>query len=153
MTDIGSAAPEFTLPNRDGEPRSLSQYRGAPVVLVFFPFAFSPVCTGELCHLQDHADTVEDAGATVLCVSTDSHYALDAFAREESYDFELLSDHWPHGGVARSYGVFDEELGCARRVTVVVDAAGTVRDVSSTDMAEPREWERLHGILTDLTRD
>ncbi|RKQ36568.1 redoxin domain-containing protein [Kocuria tytonis] len=152
MTSVGSEAPEFELPNRDGEARSLSRYRGAPVVLVFFPFAFSPVCTDELCHLQDHAETFEEFGATVLCISTDSHYALDAFARQESYDFEMLSDHWPHGDVARAYGVFDEASGCARRHTVTVDAHGVVRDVSADDMTQPRQWERLHHVLANLPR-
>ena len=152
MTDTGSAAPDFRLPNRDGESRTLSQFRGAPVVLVFFPFAFSPICTDELCHLQDHTDTFEEFGARVLCISTDSHYALDAFARAESYDFEMLSDHWPHGEVARAYGVFDEQEGCARRHTVTVDASGVVRDVSSADMTEAREWDRLRGVLENLPR-
>ncbi|RLY94753.1 peroxiredoxin [Kocuria tytonicola] len=152
MTDTGSTAPDFRLPNREGESRTLSQYRGAPVVLVFFPFAFSPICTDELCHLQDHTDTFEEFGARVLCISTDSHYALDAFARQESYDFEMLSDHWPHGEVARAYGVFDEQEGCARRHTVTVDASGIVRDVSSADMTEAREWDRLRGVLENLPR-
>ncbi|RLZ04358.1 peroxiredoxin [Kocuria tytonicola] len=152
MTDTGSTAPDFRLPNREGESRTLSQYRGAPAVLVFFPFAFSPICTDELCHLQDHTDTFEEFGARVLCISTDSHYALDAFARQESYDFEMLSDHWPHGEVARAYGVFDEQEGCARRHTVTVDASGIVRDVSSADMTEAREWDRLRGVLENLPR-
>ena len=152
MTTTGTTAPAFSLTNRDGETRTLAQYRGGPVVLVFFPFAFSPVCTDELCHLQDHTDTFEEFGATVLCVSTDSHYALDAFARQESYDFEMLSDHWPHGEVARAYGVFDGREGCARRHTVTVDASGVVRDVSSNDMTQPREWERLRGVLENLPR-
>ena len=126
MTATGTTAPAFSLTNRDGETRTLAQHRGGPVVLVFFPFAFSPVCTDELCHLQDHAETFEEFGATVLCISTDSHYALDAFARQESYDFELLSDHWPHGEAARAFGVFDERLGCARRASFLVDADGWI---------------------------
>lgn len=152
MSDIGSAAPDFSLTNRDGEIRTLAQFRGAPVVLVFVPFAFSPICTDELCHLQDHTDTFEEFGATVLCVSTDSHHCLDAFARQESYDFEMLSDHWPHGEVARRYGVFDEQEGCARRHTITVDSQGVVRDVSAADMTESRSWERLRTVLENLPR-
>lgn len=152
MSVIGSTAPDFTLVNRHGEPRSLSQYRGRPVVLVFFPFAFSPVCTQELCHLQDHTDMFEEFDATLLCLSTDSHFALDAFARQESYNFELLSDRWPHAEVSRAYGVFDEREGCSLRHTVTVDAEGVIRDVSRAEMTEPREWDRLHDVLADLTR-
>ncbi|QMS57352.1 redoxin domain-containing protein [Kocuria varians] len=152
MSVIGSTTPDFTLVNRHGEPRSLSQYRGRPVVLVFFPFAFSPVCTDELCHLQDHTDMFEEFDATLLCLSTDSHFALDAFARQESYDFELLSDFWPHGEVASAYGVMDAEEGCARRHTVVVDAAGTLVDVSAADITEPRAWEDLRRVLESLQR-
>lgn len=152
MSVIGSTAPEFTLPNRHGESRSLSEFRGRPVVLVFFPFAFSPVCTEELCHLQDHADMFEDLGVSLLCLSTDSHYALDAFARQESYEFELLSDYWPHGEVATAYGVLDPQEGCARRHTVVIDAEGVVREVSAADVTGPRAWEQLRSSLESLPR-
>ena len=152
MSLIGSTAPDFSLPSRTGETRSLADYRGAPVVLVFFPYAFSPVCTDELCHLQDHTDTFEQADAAVVCISTDSQFSLDAFARVESYDFEMLSDHWPHGEVARAYGVFDEQAGYARRHTVTVDAQGIVRDVSNAEMTEARAWDRLHDVLAGLPR-
>ncbi|VEH75290.1 Putative peroxiredoxin Rv2238c/MT2298 [Kocuria rhizophila] len=152
MSAIGTPAPEFTLTTKDGGTRSLAEYRGAPLVIVFFPFAFSPVCTDELCHLQDHTDTFEQFGASVVCISADSHYCLDAFARQESYDFELLSDRWPHAEVSRAYGVFDEREGCSLRHTVTVDAEGVIRDVSRAEMTEPREWDRLHDVLADLTR-
>lgn len=152
MSAIGSTAPDFTLPDRHGEARTLAGYRGAPVVLVFFPYAFSPICTDELCHLQDHADMFEDFDAAVVCISTDSHFALDAFARQESYDFQMLSDHWPHGDVARRYGVLDEDEGCAQRHTITIDARGIIRDVSSADITQAREWDRLRGVLENLPR-
>ncbi|KHE75098.1 peroxiredoxin [Kocuria marina] len=152
MSAIGSTAPDFTLPDRHGESRSLGDYRGAPVVLVFFPYAFSPICTDELCHLQDHADMFDEFDAVVVCISTDSHFALDAFARQESYDFQMLSDHWPHGDVARRYGVQDEDAGCAQRHTITIDARGIIRDVSSADITQAREWDRLRGVLENLPR-
>ena len=152
MSAIGSTAPDFTLPDRHGEARTLAEYRGAPVVLVFFPYAFSPICTDELCHLQDHADMFEEFDAAVACISTDSHFALDAFARQESYDFQMLSDHWPHGDVARRYGVLDEDAGCAQRHTITIDARGIIRDVSSADITQAREWDRLRGVLENLPR-
>ena len=150
MSAIGSTAPDFTLQDRYGESRSLGDYRGAPVVLVFFPYAFSPICTDELCHLQDHADMFDEFDAVVVCISTDSHFALDAFARQESYDFQMLSDHWPHGDVARRYGVLDEDAGCAQRHTITIDACGIIRDVSSADITQAREWDRLRGVLENL---
>ncbi|MCT2020254.1 redoxin domain-containing protein [Kocuria marina] len=152
MSAIGSTAPDFSLPDRHGEARTLAEYRGAPVVLVFFPYAFSPICTDELCHLQDHADMFEEFDAAVVCISTDSHFALDAFARQESYDFQMLSDHWPHGDVARRYGVLDEDAGCAQRHTITIDARGIIRDVSSADITQAREWDRLRGVLENLPR-
>src|SRR5699024_8834424 len=104
MISIGSSAPDFTLPNQHDVAVTLSQLRGSPVVLIFFPFAFSPVCTNELCYVQDHPEVFETSNAKVLGISTDSSFALDAFARQESYDFELLSDFWPHGAVSRRFG-------------------------------------------------
>ena len=150
MSAIGSTAPDFTLTDRHGESRSLGDYRWAPAVLVFFPYAFSPICTDELCHLQDHADMFEEFDAAVVCISTDSHFARDAFARQESYDFQMLSDHWPHGEVARRYGVLDEDAGCAQRHTITIDARGIIRDVSSADITRPREWDRLRDVLENL---
>ena len=94
----------------------------------------------------------EEFDAAVVCISTDSHFALDAFARQESYDFQMLSDHWPHGDVARRYGVLDEDEGCAQRHTITIDARGIIRDVSSADITQAREWDRLRGVLENLPR-
>lgn len=152
MTTVGSAAPDFTLPNQQGEPVTLSQLRGTTVVLIFFPFAFSPVCTSELCYLQDHAEIFERSDAKILGISTDSYFTLDAFARQESYDFELLSDFWPHGEVSRRYGVFAEDGGYARRHTVVLNAEGTVVDQFESDIMQPRQLERFEQALGELGR-
>lgn len=94
----------------------------------------------------------DEFDAVVVCISTDSHFALDAFARQESYDFQMLSDHWPHGDVARRYGVLDEDAGCAQRHTITIDARGIIRDVSSADITQAREWDRLRGVLENLPR-
>lgn len=150
MTSVGSSAPDFTLPNQREEPVTLSQFRGSPVVLIFFPFAFSPVCTSELCYLQDHPEVFESSNAHVLGISTDSHYTLDAFARQESYDFELLSDFWPHGEVSRRYGVLDETGGYANRHTVVLDSRGTVVDAFESGVMEPRQLARFEQALAKL---
>jgi peroxiredoxin len=124
---IGAPAPDFTLPGTGGAPVTLSGLRGTPVVLVFFPFAFSGTCTGELCELRDNLGAFDSAGVTLLGVSCDPAYSLKAFARQEGYQFELVSDFWPHGAVSRTYGVFDEAAGIAIRGSFLVDAAGVLR--------------------------
>lgn len=152
MPEIGTPAPDFTLPNQFGEPVTLSALRGRPVTLVFYPFAFSGVCTGELCELQDGLAAFEDAGVRLLAVSVDSKYTLRAFAREESFDFDLLSDFWPHGAVAERYGVFDPVTGMAQRATFVLDADGVVVDSFRSEAGTPRESEAYRAALAKLPR-
>ena len=141
MTSVGSPAPDFTLPNQHGEPVTLSQLQGNPVVIIFFPFAFSPVCTSELCYLQDHPEVFENSNAKVVGISTDSFFTLDAFARQESYDFELLSDFWPHGEVTKAYGVFDETIGAPLRSSYVVDREGVIRWAVHNALPEGRDLD------------
>ena len=97
------------------------------MVLVFYPFAFSGTCTGELCELRDNLDLFEDASVQLVGVSCDPVHAQRAWAEAEKYDFPLLSDFWPHGEVARAYGVFSETMGAAVRGTFLVDSAGVLR--------------------------
>ena len=124
---VGSTAPPFELVNQFGEPVLLQDYRGRTVVLVFYPFAFSGICTGELGDLRDNAAAFEAAGAAVLAVSADSKFSLRAYAEQEDFGFDLLSDFWPHGAVASAYGVFDPASGMARRGTFIIDPGGTIR--------------------------
>lgn len=125
MISPGDLAPDFTLPSQHGESITLSSMRAeTPVLLVFFPFAFSSICTGELTELLTDAATEE---VRVLAVSCDHMYALRAFADAEGYHFPVLSDFWPHGEVARAYGVFNDEVGAPDRGTVVIDIDGRVR--------------------------
>ena len=123
---VGDAAPEFSLPDQDKQVVSLTDLRGTPVLLVFYPFAFSGICTGELCQLRDELSTYSDAGVRVFAISTDPVFSLKAFREKESYEFPLLSDFWPHGEVAKAYGVFNEKAGMALRGTFLIDADGTV---------------------------
>ncbi len=99
---VGEAAPDFELLNQFGEPVRLSDLRGRNVVLVFFPFAFSGICTGELCEIRDNLALFEDADAVVLGISVDSKFAQRAYAEKEGYAFDLLADFWPHGAVAEA---------------------------------------------------
>ena len=124
LPEIGTRAPDFTAVNQHGQAISLSALRGAPVVVFFYPFAFSRVCTNELRALRDWYDGFQQAGAKVLAVSTDTIFTLRAFDEQEGLEFDLLSDHWPHGAIASSYGVFDSVLGCALRGSFVLDSEG-----------------------------
>ena len=123
---VGDSAPAFSLPDQDKQSVSLADLRGTPVLLVFYPFAFSGICTGELCQLRDELAVYDDAGVKVLAVSTDPVFSLKAFREKESFDFPLLSDFWPHGATAQAYGVFNEKAGMALRGTFLIDAEGTI---------------------------
>lgn len=123
----GEAAPDFTLPNQFGEQIRLEDLRGQTLLVVFYPFAFSGICTQELGDLRDASGAFNDDGVRVLAVSTDSKYTLRAFAHAEGYTFDLLSDFWPHGTAATAFGVFDDDAGIAARGTFIIDAAGVVR--------------------------
>ena len=124
---VGSVAPEFVLRDQHGQDVALAGLRGAPVLLVFYPWAFSRVCTGELATLRDVHQSLEARGARLLAASCDPVYSLRAFAGAERLEYPLLSDFWPHGAVARAYGVLDEERGCARRSSFLLDPGGLVR--------------------------
>ncbi len=126
--EIGDEAPDFELPDQHGTPVKLSSFRGAKhVVLVFYPLAFSPVCSGELCALREDFPEVNRDDVELITVSVDSFFAHKVWAEQESFQFSLLADFWPHGAVAKQYGVFNEERGIATRGTFIIDKEGTVR--------------------------
>lgn len=122
----GQPAPDFTARTQHGELLSLSGMRGTPVVLVFYPWAFSGICTGELQALRDDHARYTELGARVVAVSCDAMFTLRAFADAEGLAFDLVTDHWPHGAIARAYGIFDDQAGCAVRGSYLIDAEGTV---------------------------
>ncbi|GAB2573577.1 peroxiredoxin [Microlunatus antarcticus] len=139
---VGDRAPDFRTRNHHGETvtfhEELARAEG-PVLLVFYPWAFSGICTSELGALRaGHADLVA-AGVRVLAVSCDAMFTLRAFAEAEDLPFDLLSDHWPHGAVAREYGVFDDGAGCALRGSFLVDPSGTIRWQVLNGIGEPRD--------------
>ena len=126
--EIGAPAPGFSLRDQHGRTVSLTDFAGErAVVLVFYPFAFSGICTGELCELRDNLDVFDDADVQLIGVSCDPMHAQRAWAEAEKYDFPLLSDFWPHGDVAKAYGVFSETMGAAIRGTFLVDRDGVLR--------------------------
>ncbi|MGW5974571.1 peroxiredoxin [Streptomyces sp. NPDC055186] len=125
---VGDKAPDFELRDNHGAPVRLSDHLGQRnVVLVFYPFAFTGVCTGELRELRDNLSLLADRDTRLLAVSNDSIHTLRVFAEQEGLEYPLLSDFWPHGEVSRAYGVFDEGKGCAVRGTFVIDREGIVR--------------------------
>ncbi|GJF23901.1 MULTISPECIES: peroxiredoxin [Streptomyces] len=125
---VGDKAPDFELKDNHGATVKLSDFHGRKnVVLLFYPFAFTGVCTGELCEVRDNLPQFSDRGTQVLAVSNDSIHTLRVFAEQEGLEYPLLSDFWPHGNVSRAYGVFDEDKGCAVRGTFIIDREGAVR--------------------------
>src|SRR5213593_2183566 len=127
--DVGSKAPDFTLTNQDRQPMTLSQQLGRPVVLAFFPAAFSSVCQKELCTFRDAIAQLNRANAQVLGISVDTFFALKAFQDQQHLTFPLLSDF--NKQVIRQYGVFNEDMiglkGIAKRAVFVIDKDGVVR--------------------------
>jgi mycoredoxin-dependent peroxiredoxin len=149
--EIGSEAPDFALPNQYRERVRLSNYRGAKnVVLVFYPLAFTPTCTGEICALRDEGQALSNDSAQVLAVSCDSTAALRVFSDQQAVTYPLLSDFWPHGEVSRKYEVFVEDRGIAMRATFVIDKQGMVRWSVVHPGGEPRnpqEYEKALAVL------
>lgn len=148
---VGEPAPDFTLRDQHGQDVTLSELRGTSVVLLFYPFAFSRVCSGELRSVRDDHPALTRDGVRLLAISCDPMFALRAFAEAERLAVPLLSDFWPHGAVARRYGVLDEERGCSRRSTFVVDPAGAVRWSVHNAMPDARDLDELERVLGKLT--
>lgn len=125
---VGASAPDFTLRDQFGQEVTLSAFRGVKaVVVLFFPYAFSGVCTGELSGIRDRLEQFMTFDSEVVAISCDPVYSLRAFADAEGLNFPLLSDFWPHGQVSAAYGVLDERKGSPRRSSYVVDKEGVVR--------------------------
>jgi peroxiredoxin len=123
----GTPAPDFTLPDQAGEPVSLRDYRGSPVVLVFYPAAWSPVCGDQLTLYNEVLPLFEEHSAQVLSISVDGTWCHRAFAEHRNLRFPLLADFEPKGAIAQTYGVYDADRGLAQRALFVLDADGIIR--------------------------
>ncbi len=149
--EIGQTAPDFSLQSQHGETISLGRYRVKKnVVVLFYPFAFSSVCTGELVEIRDNLAALSNDASEVLAVSCDPMYSLRVFADRDGLTFPLLSDFWPHGAVARAYGVFNEQIGAAGRGTFIVDRAGVLRWQVSNELREARDLGEYRKVLAEL---
>jgi mycoredoxin-dependent peroxiredoxin len=149
--EVGQEAPDFELRNQHGTPVRLSSFRGEKnVVLVFYPMAFTPTCTGELCAIRDEHTVFENDDTVVLGISCDSPATLKVFAQTERYEFDLLSDWWPHGAVSQAYGVFLQGRGFPKRGTFIIDKAGVVRWEVVNSPADARRTDDYREALAAL---
>ncbi len=149
--EVGDVAPDFELPDQHNTPVRLSGFRGTKnVVLVFYPFAFTSVCTGELCAIRDELPTFENDDVQVLSVSVDSVMAHRVFADAERLTYPMLSDFWPHGEVAQRYGIFDESRGAAVRGTFILDRDGVVRWKVVNAIPDARDLAEYERVLATL---
>ena len=150
--EIGDKAPEFSLKNQIGEMVSLADFEGKKNVLVmFYPFAFSGICTGEICEINEDLPKFQNDDVEMISISCDPHHALRAFAEKENIKTILLSDFWPHGAVAKEYGVFLEDLGFANRGTFLIDKSGNVRWKTITSPGEARVSEEYKKALAAIS--
>src|ERR1700722_6282115 len=149
--EVGEQAPDFELKDQHGTPVSLSGLRGKKnVVLVSYPRAFSGVCSGELCAIRDQFPEITRDDVELLAVSVDSTFVLRTWAERDHFDFALLADFWPHGAVAKAYGVFDEKMGVATRGTFIIDKDGVVRWKVVNPIPQARDIADYQKALAEL---
>jgi|SRR5215204_3056104 len=150
--EIGDLAPDFTLKDQNNQEISLSQFKGEKnVLLVFYPLAFSGICFSELCSLRDDLPRFSNDDVQLLTVSVDSVFSHKVWAQQEGFEFPLLSDFWPHGGVAQSYGVFDDNKGLALRGTFLIDIEGVVRYKVVNGIPDARNQAEYADAVAKLT--
>ena len=151
MVDVGDQAPDVELADQDRQPVRLSSFRGSKnVVVVFYPLSFTGTCQGELCALRDGIDDFSGDDVQTLAISVDSTAVHKRWAEEQGYTFPLLADFWPHGEVARSYGVFEEAYGLALRGTFIVDKQGRVAYKVVNAVPDARDPDAYRKVLAGL---
>ena len=151
MLDVGDEAPDFELRDQHGQSVSLSRFRGRKhVLLVFYPAVFSNVCSSELSNLRDWWPQEGRDDAELVAISCDPMFALRGYSDAEGIEYPLLSDFWPHGEVARAYGVFDDSSGTPRRSSYLVDADGRVAWAVHNARPDRRPIEAYEAALAEL---
>ena len=149
--DVGDEAPDFELQDQERSPVRLSSYRGRKhVVVVFYPLSFTPTCQGELCAIRDSLPDFDGDDVQTLAISCDTTAVHKRWAEDQGYAFPLLADFWPHGEVARAYGVLDEESGLAQRGTFIVDKQGKVVYKVVNAIKSPRDLDEYRSVLAGL---
>jgi peroxiredoxin len=149
--DIGTHAPDFELSDQHGVKVALSSFREKKnVVILFYPFAFTGTCTGELCEIRDDLKAFQNDEVQLLAISCDSVFTQRAFAEAQGYVFPVLSDFWPHGAISKQYGVFKEDRGCAIRGTFIVDKSGILRWQVVNSMGDARNVTDYKAAIATL---
>jgi len=150
--EVGAQAPDFVLKDQNNQRVRLSDFQGRrTVLLVFYPLAFSGTCQGELTELRDNLHEYQNDDVAVLTVSVDSVYAHKVWADRDNFQFPMLADFWPHGAVARAYGVFNDTAGFADRGTFVIDRTGLVRFAELKQPGEARDQAGWRKALATAT--
>lgn len=148
---VGEIAPDFTLKDQNNQEVSLADFKGRKaVLLVFYPLAFTGTCQGELTEIRDRLPLYENEKVQVLTVSVDSTYTHKVWSLQQGFQFPLLADFWPHGGVAQTYDVFDQTTGRANRGTFLIDPEGVIRFAEELAPRDPRDQKAWQQALEDL---
>ncbi|MBO0678361.1 peroxiredoxin [Mycolicibacterium sp. S2-37] len=151
MLEVGTEAPDFTLKDQNGQPVTLSDFRGQKtVLLVFFPLAFTGICQGELDEIRDRLPEYENDDVVTLAVSVGPPPTHKVWATQSGFTFPILSDFWPHGAVAQAYGVFFDDAGIANRGTFVIDRSGVIRFAEMKGPGEARDQALWTDALSAL---
>lgn len=148
---VGEQAPAFTANDQFGQEVTLTGLTGdKATLLVFYPFAFSGICTGELCSIRDDISRFVNDKVQVVGISCDPMFTQRAWAEDQGYDFPLLSDFWPHGSIAKDYGVFNEDAGMAIRGTFLVDTTGKIVWTQVNAPGEARDFAGYDDAVSAL---
>ena len=149
---VGDVAPDFTLKDQNNQEVTLSDYRGERnVLVVFYPLAFTGICQGELCRVRDELPKFENDDAAVLAVSVGPPPTHKVWSGSQGYLFPVLSDFWPHGDVARAYGVLNGKNGYPNRGTFVIDREGVIRFSEMNEPGVPRDQSLWEDALAALS--
>ena len=145
---VGTPAPDFTLLNQNREPVGLDDLKGSRSVIVFIPFAFTRPCEGELCQIRDEISLFREANARVVAITCNTLHSNRVWADQQGFDFDILSDFWPHGAVSRKYDTFNEAYGYAERTTYFLDEEGVITEVIRSDeLRQARDFEEYRTAL------
>lgn len=147
----GANAPDFELRDQTGKPVRLSDYRGKKsVVLVFYPFTFTGVCEGELCSIRDSIEQFQNDDVETIAISVDSPAVHRVWAEQQGFEFPILADFWPHGEVARTYGIFNDVVGAAERGTFIIDKDGVIRYSVHNGIPDARDQDAYVQALQEI---
>jgi peroxiredoxin len=151
VLDTGADAPDFTLKDQHGQPVSLSSFRGTRnVLVVFFPLAFTGICQGELDAIKDNLADYQNDDTAILAISVGPPPTHKIWASQSGFTFPVLSDFWPHGAVAKAYGVFNDATGFANRGTFAIDRHGVIRFAECKQPGEARDQSSWTEALATL---